>query len=220
MKVFVGITGASGVIYGIKVLELLRRADVEIHLSISRTAERVIRLETDYDVGYVKSLAHYVWDENDLTAPPASGSFGIDAVAIVPCSTKTLAAVAHGITHNLIVRAAEVGLKERKRVVLVVRESPLSLVHIKNMTPAAFARRYAEVGRYVSATALDDRAGCWVLLEAYRKGVEATYVWTVQEEVGLLGARALSRSLEGRAVIVVDTMAWRMAVARSRTGVD
>jgi len=75
------------------------------------------------------------------------------------------------------------------------------------MTPAAFARRYAELGRYVSATALDDRAGCWVLLEAYRKGAEATYVWTVQEEVGLLGARALSRSLEERAVVVVDTMA-------------
>jgi len=139
MKVFVGITGASGVIYGIRVLELLRRTGVEIHLSISRTAERVIRLETDYDVKYVKSLAHYVWDENDFTAPPASGSFGIDAVAIVPCSTKTLAAVAHGITHNLIARAAEVGLKERKRVVLVVRESPLSLVHIKNMELATLA---------------------------------------------------------------------------------
>jgi len=159
MKVFVGITGASGVIYGIKVLELLRRAGVEIHLSISRTAEKIIRLETDYDVGYVKLLAHYVWDENDLAAPPASGSFGIDAVAIVPCSTKTLAAVAHGITLNLIVRAAEVGLKERKRVVLVVRESPLSLVHIKNMELATLAGAVvmpAAPGFYTRPKTLDE----------------------------------------------------------------
>jgi 4-hydroxy-3-polyprenylbenzoate decarboxylase len=139
MKVFVGITGASGIIYGVKVLELLRRAGVEIHLSISKTAEKVIKLETDYDVQYVKSLADYIWDEGDLSAPPASGSFGIDAVAVVPCSTKTLAAIANGFTVNLIVRAAEVGLKERRRVVLVVRESPLSLVHIRNMELAAMA---------------------------------------------------------------------------------
>ncbi|MFZ8807815.1 MAG: UbiX family flavin prenyltransferase [Pyrobaculum sp.] len=139
MKVFVGITGASGVVYGVKVLELLRRAGVEIHLSVSKTAEKVIKLETDYDVQYVKSLADYIWDEGDLSAPPASGSFGIDAVAVVPCSTKTLAAIANGFTVNLIVRAAEVGLKERRRVVLVVRESPLSLVHIRNMELATMA---------------------------------------------------------------------------------
>jgi 3-polyprenyl-4-hydroxybenzoate decarboxylase len=88
MKVFVGITGASGVIYGVKVLELLRRAGVEIHLSVSKTAEKVIKLETDYDVQYVKSLADYIWDEGDLSAPPASGSFGIDAVAVVPAPRK------------------------------------------------------------------------------------------------------------------------------------
>ncbi len=91
-------------IYGIKVLELLKRAGVEVHLSISKTAEKVIKLETDYDVQYVKSLADYVWLEDDLTAPPASGSFGIDAVAVVPSSTKTLAAIANGITTNLITR--------------------------------------------------------------------------------------------------------------------
>jgi 4-hydroxy-3-polyprenylbenzoate decarboxylase len=139
MKVFVGITGASAVIYGVRVLELLRRAGVEIHLSVSKMAEKVIKLETDYDVQYVKSLADYIWDEGDLSAPPASGSFGIDAVAVVPCSTKTLAAIANGFTVNLIVRAAEVGLKERRRVVLVVRESPLSLVHIRNMELATMA---------------------------------------------------------------------------------
>ena len=139
MKVFVGVTGASSIIYGVKVLELLRRAGVEIHLSVSKIAEKVIKLETDYDVQYVKSLADYIWDEGDLSAPPASGSFGIDAVAVVPCSTKTLAAIANGFSVNLIVRAAEVGLKERRRVVLVVRESPLSLVHIRNMELATMA---------------------------------------------------------------------------------
>lgn len=139
MKVFVGITGASGVIYGVKVLELLKKTGVEIHLSISKAAERVFKLETDYDIDYVKSLANYVWDEYDVAAPPASGSFGIDAVAVVPCSTKTLAAIANGVTINLITRAAEVGLKERKRVVLVIRESPLSLVHIRNMELATLA---------------------------------------------------------------------------------
>lgn len=139
MKVFVGITGASGVIYGVKVLELLKKTGVEIHLSISKAAERVFKLETDYDIDYVKSLANYVWDEYDVAAPPASGSFGIDAVAVVPCSTKTLAAIANGVTINLITRAAEVGLKERKRVVLVIRESPLSLIHIRNMELATLA---------------------------------------------------------------------------------
>ncbi|MEZ0319716.1 MAG: UbiX family flavin prenyltransferase [Pyrobaculum sp.] len=139
MRVFLGITGASGVIYGIKVLELLKAVGAEVHLSISKAAERVIKLETDYDVKYVKSLADYVWDEDDLSAPPASGSFGIDGVAVVPCSTKTLAAIANGVTLNLIVRAAEVGLKERKKVVLVVRESPMSLVHIRNMELATLA---------------------------------------------------------------------------------
>jgi 4-hydroxy-3-polyprenylbenzoate decarboxylase len=139
MRVFVGVTGASGVIYGIKVLELLRRVGAEVHLSISKTAEKIIQLETDYSASHVKSLADYVWDESDLTAPPASGSFGIDAVAIVPCSTKTLAAVANGITLNLIARAAEVALKERRRVVLVIRESPLSLVHARNIERAILA---------------------------------------------------------------------------------
>jgi 4-hydroxy-3-polyprenylbenzoate decarboxylase len=159
MKVFVGITGASAVIYGVKVLELLRRAGVEIHLSVSKIAERVIKLETDYDVQYVKSLADYIWDEGDLSAPPASGSFGIDAVAVVPCSTKTLAAIANGFTVNLIVRAAEVGLKERRRVVLVVRESPLSLVHIRNMELATMAGAVvmpAAPGFYTRPKTIDD----------------------------------------------------------------
>ncbi|MFN7106332.1 MAG: UbiX family flavin prenyltransferase, partial [Pyrobaculum sp.] len=158
---FLGITGASGAIYGVKVLELLKKVGAEVHLSISKTGEKVLQLETEYDVAYLKSLADYVWDETDLSAPPASGSFGIDGVAVVPCSTKTLAAIAHGLSLNLIVRAAEVGLKERRRVVLVVRESPLSLVHIKNMELATVAGAVvmpAAPGFYTRPKTIEDLA--------------------------------------------------------------
>lgn len=134
-----GITGASGVIYGVKLLEMLRKVGAELHLSMSSTAERVLRHETEYTPEEVRAMADYFWDERDLEAPPASGSFRLDAVAVVPCSTKTLAAIAHGMSTNLITRAAEVALKERRRLVLVVRESPLSLVHIKNMELATAA---------------------------------------------------------------------------------
>ncbi len=140
MRIFVGITGASGVIYGVRLLQLLREVgDIEVHLSASRTAWRIIKYEIGADKEDVVRLADYYWDEDDMEAPPASGSFRIDAVAVVPCSTKTLAAIANGITTNLITRAAEVALKERRRLVLVIRESPLSLVHIKNMELAASA---------------------------------------------------------------------------------
>lgn len=138
-RVFVGVTGASGVIYGVKLLEMLKRVGAELHLSMSRAAERVLRQETEYTPEEVKAMADYFWDEGDLEAPPASGSFRLDAVAVVPCSTKTLAAIAHGLSMNLITRAAEVALKERRRLVLVVRESPLSLVHIRNMELATAA---------------------------------------------------------------------------------
>ncbi|MGC9049641.1 UbiX family flavin prenyltransferase [Pyrobaculum sp.] len=159
MRVFLGITGASGVIYGVKVLELLKKSGVEVHLSMSKTAEKVLKLETDLDAEYVKSMADYVWDEADLSAPPASGSYPIDAVAVVPCSTKTLAAIANGLSLNLIVRAAEVGLKERRRVVLVIRESPLSLVHIRNMelvTMAGAVVMPAAPGFYTRPKTIDE----------------------------------------------------------------
>lgn len=139
MRVFVGITGASGVIYGVRLLTALRRLGAEVHLSVSRTAWRIIGEEVGLGEQEVKALADYYWDEDDLGAPPASGSFKLDATAIVPCSTKTLAAIANGLTLNLITRAAEVALKERRRLVLVIRESPLSLVHIRNMELAASA---------------------------------------------------------------------------------
>ncbi|MCI4465661.1 MAG: UbiX family flavin prenyltransferase [Thermoproteus sp.] len=139
MRIFVGVTGASGAIYAVRLLEYLRKLDAEVHLSVSRTAWKIVRHEVGVDRDSVVSLADYYWEEDDLEAPPASGSFKMDAVAVVPCSTKTLAAIANGITTNLITRAAEVALKERRRLVLVVRESPLSLVHIRNMEMATAA---------------------------------------------------------------------------------
>ena len=139
MRVFVGITGASGVIYGVRLVEELSRRGVEVHVSITPTAERIIRQEMELDPGHVRRLARYYWEYDDLEAPPASGSFPLDAVVIAPCSTRTLAAVAHGISDNLITRAAEVALKERRRLVLLIREAPLSAVHIRNMLIAARA---------------------------------------------------------------------------------
>ncbi|CCC81692.1 UbiX family flavin prenyltransferase [Thermoproteus tenax] len=139
MRTFVGITGASGVIYGVRLLQALKRHGVEVHLSVSRTAWDIIRHELGVERDYVLSLADYYWEEHDMGAPPASGSFPLDAVVIAPCSTKTLAAIANGLTLNLIIRAAEVALKERRKLVLLIREMPLSLVHIKNMQLAAEA---------------------------------------------------------------------------------
>jgi len=139
MRIFVGITGASGVIYGVKLLDMLGKTDVEVHLSISKSARRIIRHELNVNEAEVAKMANYYWDEEDLFAPPASGSFKLDSVAIVPCSTKTLAAIANGVVTNLITRVAEVALKERRRLVLVIRETPLSLIHIKNMASVAKA---------------------------------------------------------------------------------
>ncbi|MBP1449107.1 MAG: UbiX family flavin prenyltransferase [Thermoproteus sp.] len=139
MRAFVGITGASGVIYGVRLLSALRKLGVEVHLSVSRNAWGILKREVGVGKPELVSAADYYWEEDDLEAPPASGSFKIDATAIVPCSTKTLAAVANGLTTNLITRAAEVALKERRRLVLVIRESPLSLVHIRNMELVAAA---------------------------------------------------------------------------------
>nr|KJR71507.1 MAG: aromatic acid decarboxylase [Vulcanisaeta sp. AZ3] len=134
-RFIVSITGASGVIYGIRLLEVIKRyeSDAEIYLVMSSTAIDIMKHEVGVDEKYVARLADKVYDEHDLGAPIASGSFKHDGMVIIPCSMKTLASIAHGITDNLIVRAADVALKERRRLILVVRETPLNLVHIRNM---------------------------------------------------------------------------------------
>ncbi len=131
MRIVVGVTGASGAPLALRLLENL--SDHEVHLVISRNAREVIRLELGEEVSFPCS---YSYQEDDFSSPLASSSFPIDAVVVIPCSMKTLAAIAHGFADNLITRAAENALKMGKPLILVPRETPLSLIDIENMRKA------------------------------------------------------------------------------------
>ena len=131
--IVVAITGASGVIYGIRLIEALNEMNIENSLVISDAAKIVIESETDYKVEDVINIADTYYDFNDLTASINSGSFKADALAIVPCSMKTLSSIANGYGANTITRVADVSLKERRRTVIVPRETPLRSAHIQNM---------------------------------------------------------------------------------------
>lgn len=133
----VGISGASGVIMGYRLLqELRRRGDVETHLIVSEGAERTFSLETDVSMNEVRAAADFVHDNRDVGALVASGSFKTEGMAVVPCSMRTLSGIAHGYDENLLIRAADVCLKERRPVVLVPRETPLNAAHLRNMALA------------------------------------------------------------------------------------
>lgn len=134
MKLVVGISGASGAIYGIRILEVLKEAGVETHLVMSDSAKRTIVYETDYSVNDVKGLATRMHDINDVGAAISSGSFRHDGMVIAPCSIKTLSALANSFNTNLLIRAADVSLKERRKLVLMIRETPLHLGHLRLMT--------------------------------------------------------------------------------------
>ena len=131
--IVVGITGASGVIYGIRLIEALKELNIENSLVISDAARTVIESETDYSVENVIRLADTCYNFNDLTASINSGSFKADGLAIVPCSMKTLSSIANGYGANTITRVADVSLKERRPTVIVPRETPLRSVHLQNM---------------------------------------------------------------------------------------
>jgi flavin prenyltransferase len=156
----VGITGASGSIYGIRALEALRRVDgVTIHLVMTAQARETMRLETDADPDAVARLAHVSHDPANLAAPISSGSFLTDGMLVAPCSIKSAAAIAYSLNDTLLVRAADVTLKERRRLVLMVRESPLHLGHLRTL------ERLAEIGAiivppipgfYAKPTTVDD----------------------------------------------------------------
>src|SRR5262245_18931782 len=133
MRLIVGLTGATGTIYGVRLLERLRELDVETHLVISRWGARTLAHETPFSREHVESLATAVYPPGDMGAAISSGSFKTDGMIVAPCSAKTLAAIAHGVGDNLIHRAADVVLKERRRLVLAVREAPLSEIHLGNM---------------------------------------------------------------------------------------
>lgn len=137
-KLIVGISGASGVILGIEVLKALKgSSDWETHAVVSRMAEKAISLETDYSVGDVLSLAGRAYDADDLSACIASGTFIAHGMAIVPCSMKTVAGIACGYSENLLLRAADVTLKEGRKLVIAARECPLSSLHLSNMLKLA-----------------------------------------------------------------------------------
>ena len=138
-KVVVGISGSSGQVLGIRLLEILKKMKIETHLVISETAEKLIEHETHYKASEVKRLATRTYDYHDMFAAIASGSFQTMGMVIIPCSMKTLAGVASGYSDNLILRAADVCLKERRKLVLVARETPLSLIHIENMRRVTLA---------------------------------------------------------------------------------
>jgi len=133
-RLIVGISGASGVIYGARLLELLRPLPVETHLVISRAAEVTLALETDLKPAIVRSRADVVHAIGDLAAPISSGSFRTIGMVVAPCSIRSMAEIASGVTTTLLSRAADVVLKERRRLVLLVRETPLHTGHLRTMT--------------------------------------------------------------------------------------
>jgi len=133
MRIIVGLTGATGSIYGIRLLERLRDAGVDTHVVISRWGLRTLAHETTYSREQVEALATVLYNSADMGAAISSGSFRTDGMVVAPCSAKTLAAIAHGYGDSLVHRAADVMLKERRKLVLVVREAPLSEIHLENM---------------------------------------------------------------------------------------
>lgn len=144
-RIIVGISGATGAIYGIRILETLREIDdVETHLIISNTAELIIRQETSWRVREVKALANFIHGFNDFEAAVASGSFNTEGMVIAPCSIKTMSMLANSMNANLLIRAADVSLKENRKLIAMVRETPLHLGHLRLMS------RLAEVGASIA----------------------------------------------------------------------
>ncbi|GKS61446.1 MAG: phenolic acid decarboxylase subunit B [Candidatus Nitrosocosmicus sp.] len=133
LKIVVGISGSSGVIYGIRFLQALSKLKVETHLVLSKWAKKNIEIETDENIGEILKTANYNYDEADMAAAISSGSFRTNGMAIIPCSMKTMSSIANGYDDNLISRAASVTIKENRRLVIVPRETPLSKIHISNM---------------------------------------------------------------------------------------
>ena len=138
-RIIVGISGASGVIYGVKLLEILKTTDVETHLVMTKSAEITLAYEMDIKVSKVKALATKVYGPDDIAAAISSGSFKTEGMVVAPCSIRSLSEIAYGQTTSLLTRAADVALKERRRVILLLRETPLHLGHIKSMAAATEA---------------------------------------------------------------------------------
>lgn len=136
-RLIIGIAGASGVIYGVRLLEVLKDTDIETHLIISEAGKLNIRIETDFEVEQVLAMADYTYTNKDIAASVASGSFLTMGMAVVPCTVKTLSGIANSFNENLLIRAADVQLKEKRKVVLLFRETPLHKGHLRLLTQAA-----------------------------------------------------------------------------------
>ncbi len=136
-RLVIGISGATGVIYGIRILEVLKEIKIETHLIITEPAKKTIHLETDFGIEYVESLATQVYEVNNIGGAVASGSFSTKGMIVIPCSIKSLSAIANSFNENLLIRAADVTLKEGRRLVLMVRETPLHKGHLQLMLRAA-----------------------------------------------------------------------------------
>jgi 4-hydroxy-3-polyprenylbenzoate decarboxylase len=133
MKLIIGITGSTGVLYGIRMLEVLKKLDIETHLIMSEWAEKCIAMETEYTSEFVKSLATTTSDEKNMASSVSSGTHKVDGMIVAPCSMKTLSAIANGYDDTLIARAAGVTIKESRKLILMARETPLSAIHLENM---------------------------------------------------------------------------------------
>lgn len=136
-RIVVGITGATGIEIGIRVLQFLKQSNIETHLIISKWGMATMKYETNYDVADLGKYADKIYQTRDVSAPLSSGSFRHDGMIVVPCSMKSLAAIRIGYTEDLLIRAADVTLKERRKLLLVVRETPLSKIHLENMLALA-----------------------------------------------------------------------------------
>lgn len=136
-RIVIGISGASGVTYGVRLLSLLKESDYETHLILSEAAKLNIEIETDYTPDAVQAMASHVYDHKNMAAALSSGSFLTNGMVVIPCTIKTLSGIAHSYNENLLVRAADVTLKEKRKLVLVVRETPLHVGHLRLMTLAA-----------------------------------------------------------------------------------
>jgi 4-hydroxy-3-polyprenylbenzoate decarboxylase len=136
-RIIIGISGASGVIYGVRILELLKDTDIETHLIISNSGKVNIRIETEYTPEQVAAMATRTYDDGDMAAAVSSGSFLTEGMIVAPCTIKSLSGIANSYTTNLLVRAADVTLKEKRKLVLLVRETPLHKGHLRLMSLAA-----------------------------------------------------------------------------------
>jgi len=137
MKLIVGITGSTGVIYGIKLLEVLKEKNIETHLILTEWAQKCIAMETDYKLDQIKALATTISDETNMAASVSSGTHKIDGMIVIPCSMKTLSSIANGYDETLVARAAGVTIKESRKLVLVTRETPLTAINLENMLKLA-----------------------------------------------------------------------------------